>query len=500
MGIIIRQSVRSTVYSYLGVALGFVTTIWLYPNILQAEQYGLTRVIIALAAVCSQFAKLGMDNTIIRYFPYFKDENANHRGFLFIALAVPLIGFLLIAVVLLAGQGFIIGYFEERSPLLINHYLLLLPMIFFSLFFNVLTNFIKALYNIVVATFLNEVLVRILVVISLLLYFVGWITFQQFMILFVLNYGVILVILTIYLIRNHGVTLQPDFDFLTPELAKSILQYGSFAFMGGVASIAVANIDIIMLSALAGLEDTGIYAIAFYVGSAITIARKSIYNISSPIIADAFKENKLTLIEDIYKRSSLNQLIAGGLLFCGIIANLDNLMQMLPPEYAGGSVVIVLISAAYLFDMTTGLNGAIILNSDHYRFDLYSTLFLIVLTAGLNYLLIPDYGILGAAIGTATAIFFYNLLKVIFVAIVFDMQPFKASMSIILIIGGAIIWANSQIGLIANVYIDLLIRSALITLLYIGPIYLLKISTDFNGMIAGAWNKYKTYILPTSNS
>lgn len=498
MGIIIRQSVRSTIFSYIGVALGFVVTIWMYPNILTAEQYGLTRVLISLAAVSSQFAKLGMDNTIIRYFPYFNDREKNHHGFLFIALAVPFLGFLLLAVVLLVGEDFIIQYFEERSALLIDYYLLLLPMVFFILFFNVVTNFIKALYNIVVSTFLNEVFLRILVVLSLVLYFAGWISFQQFMMLFVLNYAVILVILFIYLFKNHDISLRPDFDFLDSRLTKNLLTYGSFAFMGGVASIAVANIDIIMLSALAGLEDTGIYAIAFYVGSAITIARKSIYNISSPIIADAFKEENLSLIADIYKRSSLNQLIAGGLLFCGVIANLDNLMSLLPPAYAGGSIVIILIASANLFDMTTGLNGAIILNSDRYRFDLYSTLFLILLTITLNYLLIPSYGILGAAIGTASAIFCYNLLKVIFVAIYFNMQPFKTSMVIILLIGAVILFLSSQVGLMINVYVDLVIRSLIITLLYIGPIYFMNISNDFNSMIVGAWNKYKHNIFPSS--
>jgi O-antigen/teichoic acid export membrane protein len=494
LGIIIRQSVRSTVVSYIGVALGFIVTIWLYPRILTAEEYGLTRVIISLAAVSSQFAKLGIDNTIIRYFPYFNDEAKDHHGFLFLILIIPLTGFLLLAIVLLAGQDFIIQYFEEHSGLLVNYYLLLLPMVLFSLFFNVLTNFIKVLQNIVAATFLNEVFARILVVISLALYFVGWINFQQFMILFVLNYGVILVMLTIYLFRNYKVSLRPDFYFLNKPLLKNIAQYGLFAFMGGVASIAVANIDIIMLSALAGLEDTGIYAIAFYVGSAITISRKSIYNISSPIIADAFKEKDYALIDDIYKRSSLNQLIGGGLLFCGILANLDNLMRLLPPEYAGGSIVIILIASAYLFDMTTGLNGAIILNSERYRFDLYSTLFLIAVTITLNYLLIPDYGILGAAIGTATAIFLYNLMKVIFVAVFFDMQPFKVSMAAVILIGATVLLMSSQVGLMLNVYVDLLVRSALICLLYIGAVLMTNISDDFNGMVFGIWNKYKKYI------
>lgn len=498
MGIIIRQSVRSTVLSYVGVALGFVITIWLYPAILTTEQYGLTRVIIALTAVSSQFAKLGIDNTIIRYFPYFNEGTQKRHGFLFLILMVPMLGFLLLAIVLMVGQDFIIQYFEKRSALLVDFYPLVLPMVLFSLFFNVITNFIKALYNIVASTFLHEIVVRILVVISLVLYFLGSITFQQFMLLFVLNYGVILALLVFYLFKNHAVSLRPDLEFLSKPLVKDMAKYGLFAFMGGVASIAVANIDIIMLSALAGLEDTGIYAIAFYVGSAITISRKAIYNISSPIIADAFKEKNYAFINDIYKRSSLNQLLGGGLLFCGILANLDNLMRMLPPEYAGGSLVIILIASAYLFDMTTGLNGAIILNSERYRFDLYSTLFLIAITITLNYLLIPDYGILGAAIGTTVAISLYNLMKVIFVAVVFDMQPFRVSMLPILLIGAIILILNYQVGLIVNVYVDLVIRSAFICLLYLGPILMLNISDDFNGMVLGIWDKYKKYLIPNS--
>lgn len=484
MGIILRQSVQNTIISYIGVALGFVVTIWLYPQILTAEQYGLTRVLLSLAMVSTQFANLGMKNTIIRYFPFFRDKDKNHHGFLFLSLIIPLIGLLFLSVLLVLFRSNIIRYFIERSELLVEFYWFILPLAFFILFFHVLTSFIQALYDTVMSSFLMNIAVRILVVLALITYSLGWISFEQFIFIFVLNYAIILLALIIYLFKITSVSLKPNFSFLRKPLVKSIFNYSMFAFFGGVASILVSNIDIIMLSSMAGLEETGIYAIAFYIGSAITITRTSIYKISSPVIADAFKEKDYNLIEDIYRRSSLNQIIAGGLLFCGVIANLENLINLLPPAYSGGALVIIIIGVANIFDMATGINGGIILNSKHYRFDLWSTLFLIVVTVALNYLLIPVYGIVGAAIGTASAIFLYNSLKVIFVWIHFSMQPFKWQMLLVLLIGGLTLLLSFQIPFVRNLFLDILIRSVIVTILYLVPILTLKISDDLNNLAA----------------
>lgn len=491
MGVIFRQSIQNSIISYLGIALGFVITIWLYPNILEPEQYGLTRVLLSLAMVSTQLASLGSKNTIIRFFPFFRDKEKNHNGFLFLALSIPFVGFLLLALGLYIFRPEITAYFIERSQLLVDYYWFVLPLTFAILFFHIITKFVQALYDTVVSSFLMDVVVRILTALLLGIYFIGWITFEQFVLIFVLNYGIVLIILVIYMFITAETSPLPDFDFLDKTLVKKMTSYSIFAFFGGVASIIVGNIDIIMLSSLAGLDDTGIYAIAFYIGSAITITRQSIYKISSPVVADAFKEQNLNLIEKIYKKSSLNQILAGGLLFCGVIASLYNLMDILPPEYAGGAMVILIIGLANLFDMVTGINGAIILNSKHYRFDLYSTLVLIVITITLNYLLIPQYGIVGAAIGTASAIVIYNILKLFYVWLKFSMQPFQWKMLIILIIGAFSLSVAYIIPHPENNYLDILLRSVVVTITYILPLWALNISTELNQLISGILNRLK---------
>lgn len=455
----------------------------MYPNILSPEQYGLTRVLLSLAMVSTQLANLGTQNTIIRYFPFFRDKENKHHGSLFLALVVPFIGLLLLIIILYAFRPHITQYFIERSALLVEYYWLILPLAAFILFFHVLSSYVRALYDTVMSSFLINVVIRFLAAFILILYLFEWITFNQFMIAFVSTYGFIMLWLFVYTLRKFEVNLKPDFKFLRKSLLKNMGNYSLFAFFGGVASILVNNIDIIMLSSLAGLSDTGIYAIAFYIGSAITIPRKSIFQISSPVISDAFKNKNFDLIDKVYRQSALNLIIAGGLVFCGVIANIDNLMNLLPSEYTGGILVIIIIASANVFDMACGVNGAIILNSKHYRFDLYSTLILIVITVLLNYWLIPIYGILGAAIGTASAIAIYNILKLFFVWIKFSMQPFEKRIFPVILIGAITLGIIFQIPTLYNTYADILIRSIIICGIYLVPIIGLEISEQFNQLV-----------------
>ncbi|MDX1670951.1 MAG: oligosaccharide flippase family protein [Balneolaceae bacterium] len=493
MGIIVRQSIANTFISYVGVGLGFVTTVWLYPRILDPEEYGLTRVLLSLGLVSMQLANLGISNTIVRFFSHFKDDPKNREGFLFWILFVPFIGYLLYAAFIILSQDLMVGIYTDRSPLFGDYYWYLLPMVFFMVYFSVLTNYIRAQYDTIPSQFLMDVVLRIVHILNLIAYFYGLITFDQFIAIFVFNYGLQLLLLILYMILNSSITFRPGFRLMAPKKMKTLSTYGLYAFLGGVATIIVGNIDIIMLGALAGLEDTGIYGIAFYIGSVIAIPLKSIQKISSPIVANAFRENDLSLIETIYKKSSINQIIAGGLLFIGVWANLDNLAAILPQNYYAGGAVILVIGAANLFNMATGINGSIILNSKLYRFDLYSTIFLVIVTIGLNYYLIPLYGILGAAIATAASIFLYNLIKFLFVQIKFSMQPFEKNTVAVILVGLLTMLVIEQIGRISGTYVDLMLRSAIVTLLFLGPIYLLNLSEDFTGLIRSAVSRIHQY-------
>ena len=60
------------------------------------------------------------------------------------------------------------------------------------------------------------------------------------------------------------------------------------------------------------------------------------------------------------------------------LVSVDDIFSLLPEKFSGGRLVVFFIGLSQLFNVGMGVNGAIILNSKYYKFDLYSNLFLLV--------------------------------------------------------------------------------------------------------------------------
>ena len=69
MGIIAKQSIRGTIVTYLGIAVGIVTTFFVLTRFLTAEGLGLAPVLIEAATLFIGLAQLGTNASIIRFYP-----------------------------------------------------------------------------------------------------------------------------------------------------------------------------------------------------------------------------------------------------------------------------------------------------------------------------------------------------------------------------------------------------------------------------------------------
>jgi O-antigen/teichoic acid export membrane protein len=198
-------------------------------------------------------------------------------------------------------------------------------------------------------------------------------------------------------------------------------------------------------------------------------------------------------VEKLYQRTALNQLIAGSLVFIGVWANLHNVTDLLPEEYVGIYWVVVVVGLAKLINMATGVNGHIIMNSRFYRYDLYTNILLLVLTIGTNLLLIPVYGIVGAALATAISIFVYNFVKFIIVWVKFDMQPFQWNAGAIVGIAAVCLYISEQIPYMINFFVDVTVRSLIILLLFTSAVILFRLSEDFQNLALESLKRLKIF-------
>lgn len=489
MGIIVRQSISNTILSYLGIALGFVLTILMFPHILEAEQYGLTRVLVSASFISSQFAHLGFKNLVIRYFPFFKKADPQKHGFLFWIITIPIAGFLLFCGIYLLGNDILIRYYSEQSPLFVDYYLWVLPLTFFNLYFEVLNSYLRSLRDSTTGSFVNEVLQRLLTIGILLLYFFEWIGFREFITVFVTSYVAQPLIIAIQIWRKNEWKLSPNFDIIRKTLVKGMASYSLYSLLGGLTTVIVWNVDIMMLGAMAGLDDTGVYAIAFYIVTVVTVPQQSIHKIAAPLMADFIKSKMWDEVESIYRKSSLNQLIPGLLIFGLIWLHLDKLYLLLPDLYSAGVWVVFIVGIGKLAAMTTGLNGVILSNSKHYRVSFYTNIILVIVTVGANYLLIPKYGIVGAALASAMAIIIYNGVKYFYVLIRMNLQPFTISTLIVIILGAATIYGTHVWIDFSSIWLDIIMKSIIFPLSFLTPILYFKLSPDINELVQSLWNK-----------
>jgi O-antigen/teichoic acid export membrane protein len=428
MGIIVRQGLKSTIVSYVGVAIGAFNVLWLYPKFLSPEEIGLVNLLQSLGLFFATFTQIGAPNIADKFFAYFKNEAKQHNGFLFFLIILPLIGILTFVTVFIGFKDFWLSIYEEKASAINEYFYYLIPLTIFMVYHSILEAYCRAYLRIVVPVLLRDVVLRIFTLALVLTYMLGYISFDQFILLMVGSYGVILSFLLAYIYFLKGLFLRPALSYLTKPLFKEIALYAAYILLGGAGSVVVAKIDILMIPSLIGDKALGIYTISFFIGTVIEIPRRSLSQISTPIIAQAWADNDLPKIESIYKKSSINQLLVGAFLFLGIWSNIDAIFNLVPNSelYRQGKYVVFFIGLARLIDMGSGVNSEIILQSAYYKFNLISIAILALLLVLTNLIFVPYYGIEGAAFATALSVLLYNLLKYLFLRIKYKMQPFSS--------------------------------------------------------------------------
>jgi O-antigen/teichoic acid export membrane protein len=472
------------IHLFCGVILGFITTGLLFPKILDAKEIGLLSILVSYSVIISQIASLGFRNVTTKFFPYFRDYNNKHNGFLFLSLFITLVGFILATIAFFIIKPYIVSKGIEKSPLLAKYINYCIPLIFSYLFFFILDNYYKVLYNATTGFFLKEVLQRFLILVFIIFVYFNLFNFSTFVLLYVLAFCLPLFLLVYVLIRKKQFNLKPKLRYISKDRAKSMVSVGFFGIATTTTGIIVLNIDRIMIEKYLTLAATGIYTIAYFFGSLIRLPAKSVSKISSVFIADAWKNNDKNKIQEIYSESTINQMIIGALLLIGIWANIHNILAILPDSYSLGRYVILFIGLSCFLDMLAGTSKAILANSPSYKMNGYFMLLFLSMIILTNILFIPLLGITGAALASLLSNLIFHITKWLFLSYKYHLQPYVWKHFFILIIAvisyliSRLIQPN-QFALIP----DIIIRSLLITFVFMLSIYFGKISERLNKKI-----------------
>lgn len=491
MGIIKRQGIQNSIISYAGVIIGYINVMVLFPRVLAVEQVGLTRILPYIAVFLAQLSALGFANAGIKYFPFFRDPKRGHHNFLLVFLGIPLLGFVAIAALYFLFEPYILDYFGEGEQLLRGYSFYILPLALFTLLFNLFNAYLTSLYKTVIPSLTKDLLLRLGTSMCVLLYYLKLVDFPGFLFLFILVNCALALVLLVYICWLRQFHLRLDTAPLHDKPIRPMVRYGLYAFMGNLSSVIITMIDSFMIGHYQDLGAVGVYTTATNVASIILIAGSSIFKIALPQIADFWKTENLEGMQRLYRQVTRINLVTGGLLYIGIWANIDNLFALLPPQYQAGRYVILFVCTARLIDLATGINGHILITSPRYRLDLVFNMLLSVMTIAANTYFIPRYGITGAAFVFMAVYALINGLRVLSVWVFYRMQPFDASSLKAVLVGALAYAAGAALPYVANTWLDILVRSAIITLIFGAGVLAFNLAPEITARFTSYFRKEK---------
>jgi O-antigen/teichoic acid export membrane protein len=482
MGIVQKQTIKGSVYSYFGVIIGFLNMGVLAPNIFTPEQIGLTQVLYSIAVILGQMGNLGFVDMSNRIFPWFRDKVTRNKGFFGLGLVITLAGTLLVTTLLVLNLDYVITSQSERSSLLADYAGLLPLMLVLIIWFTFFDNYVKILFNAVLGTFLRDLLTRILNLALIVLFFTRVINFDAYVFLYVLNQGAISVlVLIIYLIRKGEFSVGKFWRYIDRKMAGELARLAMYGLVAGMSGVALYSLDKFLVNYYLGLSAAGIYSISFYFATIIMIPSRSLAKIAIPVAADAWKRGDMSVIDNLYRKSCINQIVFSALLVAGILANIGNIYRILPEVYRGGEMVIILISLSNLVNNATGASISILGTSEYYRFHTWLMLLLTVLVVVTNALFIPAFGLTGAALASLVSVIITSALRIYVLYRKTGLWPYdrKAPLAILAAITAYLIsLLIPELALIA----DIAIRSLLIGVLFFTAVYFLNLSDDLKGI------------------
>ena len=476
MGIVVRQSFLNLISIGIAFLIGAVNTLYLYPTFLGSKFQGLVIALLAISNLIQPFISFGTQHAVIRYYSKYT-RKSDRDGLLTISILIPLIIVLLFIPVFFAYYDVIRQYLFQSDQSLSKYSYVILFIAISTSFFEVFYSWLRVKLKSVFGNFLKELYPRLLIALLLIFYSIGLLNFENFILFLIYGYYLRLLIVIIYSFYVNKPKLNLNFknDF------NEIFKYCLLIFLSGAASSIILDIDKSMLSSILTVENVAYYSVAVFIAAVIEIPGRAMFQILSPVVANAINKNQMKKLEDLLKKSSTNLVLVASLFFLLINLNIDDFYSMLNQDgYSIGIPIVIIVSFGKLYSMSIGCINNIISNSKYYYYTFWFSLFSSVLAVILNIYLITEFGVIGAAYATLIVLAIMNSLKIYLVKVKFKIHPYSRDTIKIIILSVLTYFIFSNLKLGFEPVINIIVKSSLVLILYTLSAYIFKLSDDVN--------------------
>lgn len=497
MGIVFRQSIKTTIITFFGAALGGILLI-VSTNVMEKQDLGFVRNLPNQAVVASFFLLAGMGNTLFFFLHRFDEETIKERKSVLMSVCflVPLGIYVLTMIPYFLFKDYWLNHFQVQDIAIMKQYYLCFPLFtLFNLTMMLLEAFLNAHTKSAQISFVREIVIKGTNLVLFILFGFGLLSFSIFVYSFVFVNLLSALILLSMAKRIVDFKFSLNWNLLTKKEYHAIFIFAGFHALMGISGTLMGFLDgqLLTIYDKNGLASVSIYTNAVFIATLVSIPFRAM---SAPVNADisrAYAQNLHEKVKDSYSRSGLNIFIASAFMCVLISCNLHNALAIMPKGYEAVFGVTLIMLIGRLVDSGTGLNDLALNMSPYYKINFYLSTGMVLLMIVLFRVLIPPFGVYGAAWVFSIALTAFNLAKTYFVWKKMNLHPFSKGTLTTLFIGASVTAMVFFIPKFPNPYIDAILRSGLIAFLFICFVFWLKPSKDISYYVNETLKKKKLF-------
>jgi O-antigen/teichoic acid export membrane protein len=439
----------------------------IYTQFLTAHEYGIKELVGLSTDVIAILIATALSSSFYRFYMSYDSDKDKNEVVSTILISVGAVG--LVAVVILAYWTELMARVILDDPELYYFFLISFASLFFQTINGISYSYLKA--NNQSVKFIILSLVKLLFVLGLNIYFVAILKIGVVGVLISTLLGSIAItaLLTIPMLKKVG------FSFSSKKL-REIIKYGLPIVPAQFGAFIVHLSDRFFIKEYVSLAEAGIYSLGYRIGSLPANFLSDPFNqIFQPKRIEIYeKDNAAALFGKIF--TYYLTVISLGALVVSALAK-EVLMIMSNEEYwAAAEIVPLIVLATTIFSFHYHLNIGIVM-SKNTKYFAYISLSNAVLVIFLNFLLIPTYGVFGAAWATIIAFVYKAVLTYYFSSRYFKVHFEKLRLMKLLFVVAVIYVAVQNITQI-SVQLSFVFKLVAILISYPVLLYIVKFFTD----------------------
>lgn len=410
----IHKAAKGSIIILLGTILStlfvFIYRL-LFARYFESIEYGIFSLSVTILSILTIIGTMGLNEGLSRQISFYigRNKKKNIRTIIRVSLIYGLLFSSVISIILYLFSEFFSSllFHDQNFTYVIKIIALTIP---FYVEISILNSIFRGYQRVKENVIFIDILKNLLFIIFLLIIIYYRLSLMWAIISYSFTFILTLTFFIFYYLRNKPY----DYQYFTKKstIGRELLFFSIPIMFVSILNQIVVWTDTLMLGIFKTASIVGLYNAALPIGRFVSIPLGALLFIYTPIASELFsKKNdnemrRTYLVLSKWLSSMTFPIAMMFILFPNYI-----IFYSFGQEYIGASIALQILATGFFINNLMGPNGATLMAMGKTKFLMYSTFGSACINISLNYILIPSFGIIGAAISSAIALISMNFIR-----------------------------------------------------------------------------------------